>query len=138
MNSNISWLTTRASKSKQLIHLVFVTKYRRPVLTDTILNSCGSIFDEQCKRHNAELHEFNGECDHVHILVQIPPTLPTSSLVKALKGNSSRQLRMQYWHQIKHYLWGKHLWSPSYCVVSCGGASIDTIREYIENQDRPT
>lgn len=138
MNSNIAWLTTRASKSKQLIHLVFVTKYRRPVLTEKMLRRCEAIFEEQCRKQNALLHEFNGENDHVHILVQIPPTISLSLLVKSLKGNASLQLRKQFWPEIKRYLWGKHFWSSSYCAVSCGGASIDNIRKYIENQDRPT
>lgn len=138
MNSNISWLTTRASKSKQLIHLVFVTKYRRPVLTEKMLRRCEVIFEEQCIKQNALLHEFNGERDHVHILVQIPPTISLSLLVKSLKGNASFQLRKQFWSETKRYLWGKYFWSSSYCAVSCGGASIDTIRKYIENQDRPT
>ncbi|MCB5226044.1 IS200/IS605 family transposase [Alishewanella sp. 16-MA] len=132
------WLTTRASKSKQLIHLVFVSKYRRPALTGTMLKHCEAIFKEQCKKQNVFLHEFNGDSDHVHILVQIPPTISLSLLVKLLKGNASLQLRKQFWPEIKRYLWSKHFWSPSYCAVSFGGASIDTIRKYIENQDRPT
>jgi REP element-mobilizing transposase RayT len=103
MNSNIAWLTTRASKSKQLIHLVFVTKYRRPVLTEKMLRRCEAIFEEQCRKQNALLHEFNGENDHVHILVQIPPTISLSLLVKSLKGNASLQLRKQFWPEIQSH-----------------------------------
>jgi len=86
---------------------------------------------------DAELIEFNGEDDHVHLLVSCPPKLAISNLVQKLKGKTAYFLRKEFWSQIKDKLWGNHFWSPSYCVVSCGGAPLEIVREYIEEQRRP-
>jgi putative transposase len=138
MNSSIAWLKTRSSTTKILLHVVFVVKYRRKALSDKMLLEIENIFSESLKAKNCLLLEFNGEADHVHFLVQISPTVCISDLVKLMKGRSSRLVREKYRIALRPTLWGKHLWSPSYCIVSCGGASIDTIRAYIENQDRPS
>lgn len=66
-----------------------------------------------------------------------PPQLALSRLVNALKGVSSRRLRQRDWPEVRRVLWGKAFWSPSYCVVSCGGAPLDIIRAYIDEQDNP-
>lgn len=138
MNSNVSWLRTRSSKSKNIVHLVFVTKYRRPVFTDLMLKDCEDLMRKTCSDLSVIIHEFGGESDHVHLMVKIPPTITIASIVKRLKGSSSRFLRDKYWPHIRQWLWGRFFWSPSYCCVSCGGASIEKVREYIENQDRPS
>ena len=85
---------------------------------------------------DGELIEFGGEDDHVHLLVSCHPKLAVSNLVGKLKGKSSYVLRKEFWDEIKPK-WGDHFWSPSYCVVSCGGAPLDTVRAYVENQRRP-
>lgn len=86
---------------------------------------------------DAELLEFNGEDDHVHLLVSCPPKLAIANLVQKLKGKSAYFLRQEFWSEIKDKLWGRHFWSPSYCVVSCGGAPLEIVRQYIEDQRRP-
>lgn len=116
------------------IHLVFVTKYRGKVFTKEILNELNSILSQVCQDFDAELVEFNGEQDHVHLLVNYPPKVSVSSLVNSLKGVSSRMIRKNNYPSIDRQLWGNALWSPSYFASSCGGASIDIIREYIEQQ----
>ena len=116
------------------IHLVFVTKYRGKVFTKEILNELNLILSQVCQDFDAELVEFNGEQDHVHLLVNYPPKVSVSSLVNSLKGVSSRMIRKNNYPSIDRQLWGNALWSPSYFASSCGGASIDIIREYIEQQ----
>ena len=96
------------------------------------------LFEETCVQMDAEILEFNGEDDHVHLLVSCPPKLAVSNLVQKLKGKSAYFLRKEYQEQIKDKLWGNHFWSPSYCVVSCGGASLETVKKYIEEQRRPS
>jgi putative transposase len=118
-------------------HLVFVTKYRRVVFTKRVLEHLESVLKEVCEKMNAELVEFNGEGDHVHLLINYPPTLPVSKLVNALKGVSSRKIREENYPEIKTKLWKNQLWSPSYFAGSCGGAKLDVIKKYIENQERP-
>ncbi|MFC5204287.1 IS200/IS605 family transposase [Streptomyces kaempferi] len=78
--------------------------------------------------------KFNGERDHVHLLVHYPPKVAISRLVGSLKGVSARRLRHEFPSHIRTYLWGEHFWSPSYFAASCGGAPLAVIREYIENQ----
>ena len=116
------------------VHLVFVTKYRRNVFSQAILKDLRSIFDSVCKDFEAELVEFDGESDHVHLLVKYPPKISISSLVNSLKGVSSRLIRKKDYPSIQSKLWGNALWSPSYFAGSCGGAPISIIRQYIEQQ----
>ena len=119
------------------VHLVFVTKYRRNVFNKAMLSAMKTIFQAICHGFEAELIEFEGETDHVHLLVHYPPKLAISKLVNALKGVSSRRLRTEFTQIQKHY-WKGVLWSPSYFAGSCGGAPIAVIRKYIEQQQTPT
>jgi putative transposase len=119
------------------VHLVFVPKYRRKVFTADILSDMKEIFDKVCLDFDCELIEFNGEVDHVHLLINYPPKVAISILVNSLKGVSSRLLRKKNYPSISKKLWGDHLWSPSYFCSTCGGAPIDILRKYIEEQKAP-
>lgn len=116
------------------VHLVFVTKYRRGVFTKAILDDLRGIFAKVCRDFEAELVEFDGEDDHVHLLVNYPPKVAVSTLVNSLKGVSSRLMRKKNHPNIRKKLWGGALWSPSYFAGSCGGAPIGIIRQYVEQQ----
>ena len=120
------------------VHLVFVTKYRKKVFTQQVMRELRLIFASVCKDFEALLVEFDGEKDHVHLLVNYPPKISISKLVNSLKGVSSRLLRNKGYPSIQRALYGKNLWSPSYFAGSCGGAPISIIRQYIENQQSPT
>jgi Transposase and inactivated derivatives len=119
-------------------HLIFVTKYRGKVLSNTVLKYTEKVMREVCEIMEAELVEFNGESDHVHLLVNYPPKLQLSKLINSLKGVSSRRIRGRY-PNIKTHWAGKkgQLWSPSYFAGSVGGAPIEVLKQYIEQQDRP-
>lgn len=119
------------------VHLVFVTKYRRGVFTKKILDDLRIIFADVCTDFEAKLVEFDGEDDHVHLLVNYPPKVSVSKLVNSLKGVSSHLIRKKKYPNILNKLWGKALWSPSYFAGSCGGAPIAIIRKYIEQQQTP-
>lgn len=119
------------------VHLVFVTKYRRNVFTKAILDDMHGIFESVCNDFEAQLVEFDGENDYVHLLVNYPPKVSVSKLVNSLKGVSSRIIRKKNYPSIKEKLWGGALWSPSYFAGSCGGAPISIIRQYIEQQNTP-
>ena len=95
-----------------------------------------AVMRAACSDFEAELVEFNGEKDHVHLLVHDPPKVALSRLVGSLKGVSARRLRQEFPAHIRTYLWGEHFWSPSYFAASCDGAPLAIIREYIENQVR--
>lgn len=115
------------------VHLVFVTKFRRAVLSELAIRDLAAIFAKVCKDFEATLVECSGEDDHVHLLVEYPPKLMLSRLVNSLKGVSSRLLREDRPEISGRYFKGV-LWSPSYFAASCGGAPISIIRQYIEQQ----
>jgi len=77
--------------------------------------------------------EFNGERDHIYVLIEYPPKLSIFQIVNSLKGVSSRLYRKTFPSPHKD-----HLWSPSYCAVSCGDAPLEKIKQYIQNQDTPS
>lgn len=116
----------RNSVSSLQAHLVFVTKYRRKVLTQ----SCQGV----AKKMDFEVLEFNGEADHIHLLIAYPPKWSISQIVNALKGVSSRK----YGQAKLPKPYGKTaLWSPSYFVSSVGGAPLKVLVAYIQNQEKP-
>jgi len=119
------------------VHLVFVTKYRREVFTKSILEELRLLFTRVCADFESHLVEFDGEDDHVHLLVNYPPKVSVSTLVNSLKGVSSRMIRQHRYPSIRQKLWGGALWSPSYFAGSCGSAPIALIRRYIQQQKIP-
>ncbi len=122
--------------SKLHVHLVFVTKYRRRVFTKAILRRLEEVFETVCNDFEAQLIEFDGEDDHIHLLVNYPPKVSISKLVNSLKGVSSRLLRKEF-PELRTRYWRGVLWSPSYFAGSCGGAPISIIKQYIQQQQTP-
>lgn len=118
------------------VHLVFVTKYRKKVFSKKYLKAMEITFHNLCYDFESNLIEFDGEHDHVHLLVHYPPKLSISKRVNSLKGVTSRYLRRDF-PDIQKYYWKGMLWSPSYFSGSCGGAPIDIVRKYIESQETP-
>lgn len=118
-------------------HLVFVTKCRGQIFSAEHLESLEGIFRRVCADFEAELAEFNGEADHVHLLVNYPPKVALSRLVNSLKGVSSRRLKRMHPELVKPAYLKNALWSPSYFAGSVGGAPISVVRQYIEQQARP-
>jgi putative transposase len=114
-------------------HLVFVTKYRRDVLSDLAIRDLSAIFAKVCRDFEAKVVECSGEDDHVYVLVHYPPKVALSKLVNSLKGVSSRKLREMRPEVSGGYHNGV-LWSASYFAASCGGASLSAIDEYVRNQ----
>lgn len=137
MNTSTDIRTGRHCVFLMHVHLVFVAKYRRAVFTKEILDDLQTIFARIANDFEAELVEFDGEGDHVHLLLNYPPKVAVSNLVNSLKGVSSRLIRKKSYPSITKNLWGVALWSPSYFAGSCGGAPIEIIRQYIEQQKTP-
>ena len=119
-------------------HLVFVTKYRHPVFTAAHLTRMEVIMRAVCADFETALAEFNGETSHVHLLVNFPPKVALSRLVNSLKGVSSRRIRQEFPDLRRHYWQAQRLWSGSYFAGSVGGAPISVLRQYIEQQNRPS
>ena len=137
MNTATPFKTGRHVVFSLHAHLVFVAKYRRCVFTKEMLQCMKSMFHDICQAFECSLEEFDGEADHVHLMIHYPPKVALSKLVNHLKGISSRKLRAQFKQDIQKCLWKGVLWSPSYFVASCGGAHISIIKEYIQSQNTP-
>src|SRR3954452_13886846 len=86
---------------RNFVHLVFVTKYRRDVITNTMLTRMKELIGETCNQMECELIEFNGEDDHVHLMVSVHPKVPISSLVGKLKGKTAYFIRQEFSKEIK-------------------------------------
>jgi putative transposase len=125
--------TKRHVISSLHLHLVFVTKYRKKVFSSLMMERLKYHFQSVCNDFDCRLIETNGEKDHVHLLVQPLPHTTPSKLVNSLKGVSSRYMRREF-PELEKYYWKGGLWSPSYFIASCGGAPLDIVKEYIENQ----
>lgn len=117
------------------IHLVLVTKYRKKVINPEILTKLREIFAATAEKWECKVTEFNGEADHVHMLIEINPKVCISTFANNLKTVSSRLIRRDFADHIGKYLYKDAFWKIGYCVSSTGGASIDTIKKYIQNQD---
>jgi putative transposase len=105
------------------------------VLTSESFAVIEKSFREVAKKMDFQILEFNGESDHVHALIEFPPKLSISQMVNALKGVSSRRYGQSGFQ--KPY--GKEaLWSPSYFASSVGGAPIEILKQYIQNQLKPS
>jgi len=120
-------------------HLIFITKYRGKILSNEVLIFMEKTMMDICTSYEVKITEFNGEADHVHLLVSYPPKVQLSKLINSLKGVSSRYIRKKF-PRIKYHWTSKKsgaLWSPSYFAGSVGGASIEVLKQYIEQQDRP-
>ncbi len=94
------------------------------------------MFEKVCLDFEAQLVEMNGEAEHVHLLINYPPKHSMSTLVNSLKGVSSRLLRLERPDIEKRY-WKNVLWSPSYFAASCGGAPLNVLKQYVEQQKTP-
>lgn len=129
----IKFRKERHSVTDLKIHLICVTKYRRKVFTNAGLSCLEVAMRSVADKMKFRILEFNGEADHVHVLIEFPPKLSVSMLTKHLKGVSSRAYR-----KAGHPCPSKTaLWSPSYFATSVGGAPLDVVKKYIEQQARP-
>ena len=120
------------------VHIVFVTKYRRKVITGDMLEFLKDTFSRLCLTQKCKLLEFNGESDHVHLLIQYSPDVTLSKVVNNLKAVSSRLVRKEFSDRIQSFYRKAVFWSPSYCAISCGGAPLSVLKQYIENQKTPS
>lgn len=116
------------------LHIVFVTKYRRKVFTPAMLSYTREVFANILSDWRCSLIEFGGEEDHVHLLVDIHPSLNISTLINNLKSASSRRIRNEYSEHISRIYWKPVLWHRAYYVGSVGTVTLDTILRYVKNQ----
>lgn len=118
-------------------HIVFATKYRHCCLTAEMLGTMKAQVEQLCLKWRCELLEFNGEADHVHLLVSSHPTVAVSSLVTNLKMVTARRMRSEFARHLKPYYWKPVFWAASYAAFSVGAADLKTVIQYIRDQASP-
>jgi putative transposase len=123
-----------SSVSRLVVHLVFVVKYRRPVISDRIWESLCVGFAVASERLDLQMLELNHERDHVHVLVEYPCKVSVSEIANALKGTSSMVARRECWSEIRQLIYGPAFWTPSYFAASAGGAPIEVLKQYVRSQ----
>lgn len=122
------------------LHIVLVTKYRKDVINQAILSKLQEVLDRVCSKRKSKLLEFSGEENHVHLLVDLHPDNNISQFVSSLKSASSRIIRSEFQEYLKQFYWKKEdpsFWTDAYCVISVGGASLEVVKQYIQNQKQP-
>lgn len=131
-------LTERKSKSRAVfelrLHIVFVTKYRRPCLTEAVQQEAKQAFADILAQWDCALVEFGAEADHVHLIAEIHPALEISRLINNLKSASSKRLRNRFPEHFVNFYWKPLLWHRAYYVGSVGAASLETVKRYVERQ----
>ncbi|GAB3831475.1 IS200/IS605 family transposase [Dactylosporangium cerinum] len=112
-------------------HVVWCPKYRRPVITGAVDVRLKEIIREVCAERDSPIEAIETMPDHVHLLVVCDPQFGIHRLVKQIKGRSSRLLRAEFPH-LKSRL--PTLWTNSYFVATTGGATLEIVKHYVENQ----
>ncbi len=115
-------------------HIVWITKYRKKVLSGEVAVKLREIVREICKVNEIEILKGHVSADHVHLFVSAPPHLSVSKVVQYLKGKSSRKLLSVFRH-LQQQFWGRHLWARGYFVASSGNVTDEVVMKYIEEQE---
>jgi putative transposase len=116
------------------LHIVLVTKYRRKTLTPELLEYLETAFAEVLVAWRCKLLEFGGEPDHVHLLIDIHPALDISVLINNLKTASARRTRNRFAEHLAPFYLKPLFWHRAYFVGSVGGATLETVRAYVDTQ----
>ena len=116
-------------------HLILVVKYRRKVIDDRISDRLKEIFVGIGGSYHVTAEEWNHDVDHIHVLFAARPNTDLTQFLDSYKSASSRIIKKEF-PGIRKSLWKEYFWSPSYCLISTGGATIDVIKKYIENQSK--
>lgn len=120
-----------------VVHIVFVTKYRHPVISEAIESRLTQMYKRLCATQDSELLECKadlGKRDHIHLLVDLAPRLSLGKLTNILKTISSREIRKEFAAELKPYYGQPVFWKRGYGYTSAGGAAINVLIKYIENQ----
>ena len=114
-----------------IFHLVIVTKYRKKILTKELINEMRDICASIISNDGCELLEFNGEEEHIHLLIETKPNITLSKLINNIKTVTARRVNKIHGRKYRHF------WSPSYFIVSCGNVKLEILKNYIKNQKSP-
>ena len=115
-------------------HLILVTKYRKKCIDDKIFDTIKAQAIKILSMNGGVVEEINHDGDHVHMLISVPPQTCLSSMINSLKSTTARLVRRDHKERIEKIYWKPYFWSRSYLILSTGGAPIEVIRKYIQEQ----
>jgi putative transposase len=129
----------KASHSVYAIHLhiYFVTKYRRQVLTAPMIARIKEVMNNIMQNHKSSILESGAEPDHIHLLVDLHPDNNISQLVKSLKSATSQMIQKEFPTEFALFYRGTSLWGRQKFIVSCGGTPLEIVKQYIASQNEP-
>jgi putative transposase len=116
-------------------HLVWITKYRKPVLSGEVAKRARELIREICRARDVEILKGHVSRDHVHIFVSVPPDVSISKLMQSIKGKSSRKMMSEF-KSLSRTFWGRHIWARGYFAASSGNVTDEVIMQYIELQGK--
>ncbi|TFE30018.1 IS200/IS605 family transposase [Cohnella luojiensis] len=116
-------------------HLILCIKYRRRVMTDDISEYAKGVFVRIGENYHVALIEWNHDGDHVHVQFKAHPNTELSKFINAYKSASSRLIKKDFPAVTKN-LWKEYFWTQSYCMITAGGAPLEVLKAYIENQGK--
>ena len=114
-------------------HLVWITKYRKPVLSGEIGIRLRELVRQTCASMDVYILSGHVSSDHVHLLVSVPPKVSVSELMQRIKGRSSRRM-LEEFGELRRQFWGRHLWARGYFAASSGNVTDEVVKQYIESQ----
>ena len=114
-------------------HLVLITKYRRQVIDNEISEFAKDTFERISESYHITLVEWNHDKDHIHIMFKAHPKTDLTKFINVYKSASSRLIKRDF-PQVKQFLWKEMFWAKSFCLLTTGGAPIEVIKKYIQNQ----
>ena len=127
-------LKNKHAQYKLEYHLILVTKYRKKCISQKIFDFLKEETERLCFLKKIDVLEMNYETDHIHLLLSIPPQICLSTFINNYKSVTSRHIRLKFEAELKKYYWKSYFWSRSYLILSSGGAPIEVIKKYIQNQ----
>lgn len=116
------------------VHIVWITKYRKPVLNHQVAKRVRELIREICMANEIQIIKGHVSKDHVHLLISYPPRISISKIVQYLKGKSSRKMLQEY-TELRKTFWGQHIWARGYFAVSTGNVTDKVIADYITSQE---
>ena len=119
------------------LHISLIPKYRHKIFAyDKIKTVCQLEFNRVAEQYGFRIKELGFDIDHLHMVLQLPPSMSVSEAVKLLKGNSSRKLFQCFPWLRQKFFWGGRLWSPAYYFDSVGDTTSEVIYKYVRNQGK--
>ena len=136
-STRASYISRARGVSDLKAHLVLTTKYRQRVLTGEMIDRLGEILKDLLLKWDSRVVDFNGESDHVHPLFQYTPQTELPKFINNIKTVTSRYLRKEFPDRVNQFYYKDVLWNGSYFIASCGGVTVETLKKYVESQDKP-